>query len=87
MSEVTGCKLWVIAWEEVGQVYVYGSNPRMVEKGDPYRYEHCDLRRYPEGVETEFNNKVILYESPVRYSSADGALRSYLKDRKGVLVG
>ena len=86
---------WILAWDETKKEYVFGTNPKMLQEGgldgmkDLDRFRQCDLKRYPSGAKTGFNNEVTsfrtLKEGGMPYStSANRALEIYKRGKMEV---
>lgn len=58
-------------------IWVFGTNPKILEQGDLEKFKHCDLHRYPVGDMEGFDNEVILWVCkmlPDHVHNADKAL-------------
>jgi len=62
-SKYTLGNIFIMARDNQGRLYAFGTNEKMLGGGDAERFKHCDLSRYPVGAMVGYDNQVEVIET------------------------
>lgn len=68
---------FIMARDESGKLYSYGTNPGMDKLEEYNRFKHCDLSRYPVGKNNGYENDVTIIETSCPIG-VDEAMRLFM---------